>query len=163
MKPSENGSPRVKIKDSSDSLKKKLKIKSDSDSSRTAAKVDGRAKAMGVAGLASLLQSQSPEASSSRKPADAAKRSGKKSSDSKGKGSVKKDEDVDAVEGEQDRGMMLQWATQAIATSKGGISLDEIKEDKAEALQEKASRKPKTGMEQVPKVLGVGTTRPDAR
>jgi hypothetical protein len=42
---------------------------------------------------------------------------------------------------EQDRGMMLQWASQAIATSKTGISLEQIKEEEMEAKKEKVAKK----------------------
>ncbi|KAH8084117.1 hypothetical protein HD553DRAFT_40774 [Filobasidium floriforme] len=118
------------------------------DVARAAAKTDGKAKALGVGGLASLLQASSPEASSSRTPVEKPKKTSKKTEGSKTKSKdVKKSKgkEQEVEEGdenvEQDRGMMLQWASQAIATSKTGISLEEIKEEELEAKKEKVAKK----------------------
>ena len=118
------------------------------DVARAAAKTDGKAKALGVGGLASLLQASSPEASSSRTPVEKPKKTSKKTEGSKTKSKdVKKSKvkEQEVEEGdenvEQDRGMMLQWASQAIATSKTGISLEQIKEEEMEAKNEKVAKK----------------------
>lgn len=153
-KPSAKNPSRSKMTDSKEGSSTKSIAKSRSDPARAAAKVDGRAKALGVGGLAALLHAKSAEASSSRTSVEAKSRSTKKGGDSKGKTSIKKEEVDDAVEEEQDRGMMLHWASQAIATSKGGISLEEINEDKAEASKEKAAKRAKSTDDLTQKVLG---------
>jgi hypothetical protein len=125
----------------STSEKSKLSKKSKAEPARTASKVDGRAKALGVGGLASLLHAQSPQASSSRTPVEKPKCIVKTAGGLKAKDATREHEAGEGEAIEQDRGMMLQWANQAIATSKTGISLDQIKEDEIEAKKENAMKK----------------------
>ena len=121
-------------------------------------KADGRAKAMGVGGLASLLQGDSqPKAGSSKMTSKAVK------TDSSVANKLKRERspetDATAADELEARGKLLRLANQAISTSKTGFSLQQMKEEDEEkkadreAKQQqaalKAANKPSRGLESV--------------
>lgn len=103
-------------------------------------KADGRAKAMGVGGLASLLQGESqPKASSSKTTSKVVKTDPSVAKRLKRERSP--ETDAAATDEVEARGKLLRLANQAISTSKTGFSLEQMKEDDEEKKADKEAKK----------------------
>jgi hypothetical protein len=103
-------------------------------------KADGRAKAMGVGALASLLQGESQSKASSSKTTSKGVKT-ESSVANKMKRERSPETDATAADEVEARGKLLRLANQAISTSKTGFSLEQMKEEQEEKKADKEAKK----------------------